>query len=283
MVVRFQIITAGLCAFLLNGALAATPTAGVKADDLTPSGTNNFAVHASSSSSSEVTFPTFTQIVVDGNVSVQLVAVNQSDASDIVSRYAKNAQVKVTAKDNVLSITSKGGKGSSSVKAKKAVIKLPVVMLTELTVSDFAQVSGTKVSAHDLVIHAKNHAQVSLTGDGVDLKDIEASGSSKVSVKWATGSHVDINQGANSQVELAGAVDDLYLQIKDHANFDGEYCRAQRIVAQGSDFARLKVMPVESLRAFTSDYSTVYYYKTPAYITQHSTDSSAILEANTRL
>ena len=58
--------------------------------------------------------------------------------------------------------------------------------------------------------------------------------------------------------------------------------RAQHILIQTKNFATAKLLPIQSLRAFATDFSNVYFYKMPDYISRYTRRSGNVLQLGKR-
>lgn len=219
----------------------------------------------------------FSSINANGNMALRIkqVPLQEADTIGINNNGPQWVQAKV--KHGVLYLTEK----ASQKKEPKAIVTIDTHRLFTLTLAGNASATSKNLHVKHLVINVNDNSDIKLAGMiGIDA--INQHGNSRVNVRWVDSKQLTIDSDGNGKITLAGVVNTMHARLNDHARLNAQYLRAQHVLVKTQDNATAKVLSRKSLRAFASNQSDIYYYKTPAHITRVSTQSGNILQLDWR-
>ncbi len=164
---------------------------------------------------------------------------------------------------------------------QRPVVTVTLPQLTRLVERGSAVIVGTAVKSSGLTIDARGSGTIQLAGM-VKLDRIHQRGSNRIWVRWVNSNTLTINSQDVGRISLAGVTNTLYARVKGRAVLDAQYLRINYAQVQATDEAVVKVMPVNTLRAFASNDANIYYYKYPKNITRDSSQSGNVLQMDWR-
>lgn len=221
----------------------------------------------------KTSLPAFSSIHVTGFVKVIIHGTNsKSPKSTAVTSHHSN-QVSIKIRHHTLYIRSLK---SALPRRKASIVKVRMYRLNKLDVYGRASVTAKNIKSDGLYLRADTIHPITL--DGILIVDrIINYGPSKIKIRWVKGKAISIRSMAG-RITLAGNVAELRAKLRNHAVLDAQYLRTQHALIQAKDYATAKIQPVQSLRAFASDNSNVYFYKNPEHISRNTSGSGNILQ-----
>jgi hypothetical protein len=156
-------------------------------------------------------------------------------------------------------------------------IKLSLNRLRQLTVSGEAHVIGGNLNTdYGLAITNCGSGFLWLSGP-LNVIKIENTGRAVVGLKGVMSQHLSILATAQGVIKLTGMTHLLLIRAFQQAIVDTRFMDSTIAFVQAGDDALVTVYTPESLRAFATDMSTIYYYTPPAHLIKHSAFSGNIL------
>ncbi|QLH43967.1 MAG: DUF2807 domain-containing protein [Coxiellaceae bacterium] len=154
-------------------------------------------------------------------------------------------------------------------------IWLPYLRELDLFHGAVAAVQGASGSNIRLVLN--DQSRISLQGY-VPVAEVDVAGDSMVDVSWVDTDHIQIIGRDNSEIHLAGAVRVLDARLYDNAVLDAKYLRSITALVYTCENAMAQVIATYSLNAFATDFSNIYYYRTPEKLVDFSEKSGNVLQ-----
>lgn len=150
--------------------------------------------------------------------------------------------------------------------------------IDRLTVNGNTSITANALQSHGLILAANTRGKITLNGTALKLNKISASGLSNISLKWATGKNIALFATGNSRIALAGNVGTVRAKLAGHSFLNAKYLRAQHTWLKTRNFAQAEVISSNSLQAYPSDSSNIYYYKTPKLLNPMNSQSGNTLQ-----
>lgn len=230
--------------------------------------------------------PYFNGIDVDDNIRV--IILNDDGGGPRVSKSLSD-HVSAQVKENVLILRRIADPNPRDKLGRKSfdrpMFHQPPVTVTVwahdlnfLRASEYARVTMEDVdTCCGIDIITSDNAQVRMRGV-INLKKLTTSGNSCVNAMWVKSYHVKMCITDHSKVVLAGYTCTLDAALNSSSNLDATFLRANEVYIKTTDYACAKVLPIFALYGFAKNYSGIYYYKTPQFITRNGTESGNVLQ-----
>lgn len=214
-----------------------------------------------------------TSLHITGDVSVTIKGLRSGDRSPSKIQQIDRKQVSSSIKNHVLYLRALA---PNRVGQPTPTVTVQMHQLDRLEVYGRSTVIGKNISSPALKIRSDNNKLIQLDGK-MNSVSINNYGPGDIKLRWVSGKTVTV-YSVGGLVELAGTADQFRVKLRNHAVVDAQYLRAKSVLAQTKDFAIAKVMPLESLRAFASGFSNIYFYKSPENLSRYSIQSGNILQ-----
>lgn len=204
-----------------------------------------------------------------------------SGQSSVVLTYGKGTALVAGSPDSFkhLKVYEKNGVlyfNSSNNPTQSTIIKIGMSNLRQLIVAGNATVNAEDFSGRYLKIVAKDHGSIKLRGR-VGAYNITQHGSGKIDIGWLDSYMLVVDSDGPGPIILAGTVEQILAKLADHAYLDARYLRARQASIFTTDHSTALVLPIDILKAFAADYSTINYYKRPKAITVVTKNHSNVL------
>lgn len=160
-------------------------------------------------------------------------------------------------------------------------LEVHAVALKKIVVRGPLQVDVQGFRHQKISLDSRGTGKINLKG-GYAPVNITQRGKSEVSIRWVSADTVEVSNSGFSILTLAGRADKMYINLRDHAVLNAQYLRANTIQIKTRGHSVAHVMPLDTLRAFATDTSNIYYYHSTQHITQHSERSGNVLQAGWR-
>lgn len=151
------------------------------------------------------------------------------------------------------------------------------LMLRKLTAKGKGLVKISGVHSHDLAVVVDDTAQVTINGMA-SLRSLDLNGSGRFTMYWVKGPWLKIRAHGHPQVQLAGVVDKLDVELHDEALFEGRYLRAKRAFVKTFDKAVAKISAVKRQHTLASDSSDIYFYNVSDMRTDFMAYNGSVLD-----
>ncbi len=136
--------------------------------------------------------------------------------------------------------------------------------LQSLTLNGTTSVMGDPIYSQWLNIDSEGQSHIILRGL-LNVNKLIIHGASDVSLRWVKSHHLVVRGYDSSEIFVAGTADILDAKLVDDSHLDARYLRSHTVLVETEDSATANVLPLNSLNAFASGNSNIYYYKTPNY------------------
>lgn len=222
-----------------------------------------------------VSVDTFDSIMLDGNMTLVLTNADKGSTTHTVKiSRPKGQSYDITVKDNVLHInqTTPWWEGVGA-----GTLTVDVGELKHLVVRDSASVSSEDFHCERLTIDADTAGTIKLAGK-IGVENITTKGPGLIDIAWVTSSNLIVDSYGSGTTKLSGTVDEIQARLSNHSVLDAQYLRAKVVSIQTKDYAKALVAPIDSLSAYTHDYSNVFYYQEPKHFSHFNTESGNVLQ-----
>jgi len=211
--------------------------------------------------------PPFKAIELNKNTTIELA--NGSYAVNITGpeKYLYDDQVSVT--NQVLHV-------GASKSASNTTIRVFAPGLKKIAVTDNAVVNAKDFQTTDLTIIAKNNGAINLEGQYI-INRIYQYGNGRINIDWINSDRLFIDSHSSGPICLAGTVNSMIAKLTHNASLDARYLRAQKASVFTTDTAQADITVLDTLEAFATDRSNIYYYKRPRNITVVTKESGNVL------
>ena len=218
--------------------------------------------------------PSFSAINVLGPIHLKLRSTRSSkpSATRILSRNSH--RVSASVKHHTLFLRMRD---THLPNLKPTTVKIRIYRLQKLNVYGDASVIGTNINSDGLVIKANTTGRIALSGH-IKLDKLENFGPGQIKLRRITGARILIKCKADGHVTLTGSAEEMVAEVTNHAILDTQYLKTNHVMIKTNDFTLAKVFPINSLRAFATDFSNIYYYKPPKHLTRDASQSGNILQ-----
>lgn len=252
---------------ILTACLTLTMTAAFAANNLpTPRPT-----------STKLNLPSFSAIHVTGRVEVLINGTRSKNRGDTFFKINHPQQIAARIRHHILYLRALS---NASPNAKPPIVNVHLYRLNKLDVFGQASIVGNHIRSNGLYLHADTTGNITLNGKLL-VERIRNYGPSRIHLRWVTGKKIRIRSDAGRMI-IAGSAGQVRIKLRNHAKLDAQYLRAKHVLVQTRDFSVASVLPVISLRAFATDFSHVYFYKTPEYISRYTNRSGNVLQLGRR-
>ena len=95
---------------------------------------------------------------------------------------------------------------------------------------------------------------------------------------WINSDHLHITASGKTQIRLAGNVGMLEVNAIDDAHVDGRYLRADNAYIKTANTAEVDASVLDHLSGFASNFSNIYYFKSPLALTRHTYQSGVVMQ-----
>ncbi len=221
--------------------------------------------------------PTFSSVHIRGFINVMIQGKKAQGTSDTVIESYNPQWVNAKVSHHTLYLRVLHAALPSRI---APTVTLHLHRLKQLEVYGRASVIGRNIKSDGLYLRSNTTRNITLQGNLV-LKHVINKGLGHIKLRWVRGRSARV-QGLAGSIQLAGSVDQLRVKLRHHAVLDAQYLRANHIFIQTKQFSSAKVLPVQSLRAFATDFSNIYYYKEPKVISRYTDHSGNVLQAGRR-
>lgn len=107
---------------------------------------------------------------------------------------------------------------------------------------------------------------------------IEQHGTGMISMDSINAKNLDIMTNTPGLIRVGGSVDNLTVRAYGNGKVDAKYLRTKDATVQTNGISEVAVMPYNSLNAFASGNSYIYYYETPEFFAPRAVGSGNILQ-----
>lgn len=225
----------------------------------------------------KLSLPTFSAINATGRINVMIIGTHSKNPSDTVVENKNPQWVTAKVRNHVLYLHALS---AASPSLKAPTVKVRMYRLNKLEAYGRASITAKNVQSDGLYLHADTTRNITLSGK-LAVNQIRNYGPSHINLRWVKGKEINIQSYAG-RITLAGRADQVRVKLRNHAILDAQYLRTKHVVVQTKDFSVAKVLPIDSLRAFATDHSNVYFYKTPQHISRYTSRSGNILQMGRR-
>jgi hypothetical protein len=156
-------------------------------------------------------------------------------------------------------------------------ISIGVPYLNYVATDGNAVVRGNHVQSAGLTLIAAGDSQINLTGH-LNVKRIDAHDDSDIALRWVSGSNVTVSADGGAQVTMAGNVNVLQAALQGGSCLHAKYLRSKVILVHTMQRTIATVFPLQSLYAFATDRSNIYYYTDPHYTLTDTHISGNVLQ-----
>lgn len=212
--------------------------------------------------------PWFNSIETDGDFDIQIhtsrtnrVLIQQT-ASDIDSRVEGGVLHLVVIPPPEDKTAKHSDEPPMPMEPIKVTVWMPELQTLHLNGTD--SVMGDPIYSQWLNIEGEGQSHVILRGL-INVNKINIHGASDVSLRWVQSQHLIVRGYDTSEIFLAGTADVLDAKLMDDAHLDARYLRSHTVLVQTEGGAKANVLALNSLNAFASGDSNIYYYKSPRY------------------
>ncbi len=160
---------------------------------------------------------------------------------------------------------------------KRPVLIVRINSLKKITVAGPTNVTARNLRGQGVDIYASGFGKINLLGV-LNIDHIKQSGSNQITVRWVKSDTVYINSTGAGSIRLAGTARALYARVLGHSTLHAAYLRTHYVQVQATDQAVAYVCPVDTLRAFASNFGNIYYYKYPKNMTLDTEQSGNVLQ-----
>lgn len=105
----------------------------------------------------------------------------------------------------------------------------------------------------------KSHSTLKLRISAPDIKKIEASGVSRVSLTNVKNTGLEVDTSGASKINLSGETDKLVVEVSGASNIDAENLRSRSASIDASGASKVSVFATESIRSDASGASKIVY------------------------
>jgi len=224
---------------------------------------------------SVVNMARFTGIHANGNLSITL---NPGNARYQVVKNPNQQYVSATVKGRQLYLNEVTVPHHQP---QRVHVTVRMNQLHTIDTTGKVSIKAKNIRASHLHIHASGQSHVNLAGN-MDVRQINASQNAHVFLRWVNSKQLQIHESGRAYTKISGVANQVQAKVKNASILNATYLRTQHMWAQTQNSARISTLPINSLRAFASDQSNIYFYKMPAHLTRLSTGSGNILQLDWR-
>ncbi len=149
--------------------------------------------------------------------------------------------------------------------------------LTTLNATESTVHSNRITITHPLNITANGDARINLTGM-IDVNSINAADDANITLSWVNSPNLTIDAAGRSHLQLSGHVQTSNIHLADYAALEARSLTTVNNKTKTEDHALANIKVMNTLRAFASNDSGIYYTAKPAHLTRSSLDQANILE-----
>lgn len=221
-----------------------------------------------------ISLPPFYSIETDGNFDVVLVP--GQPRVEIKNSQANSVHIYVS--NGVLHLnTLENNEKNAPQNTVPINVRVATQNLNDLVLSDGTAITAQNVYGRDMVINVGDQSHVVLNGY-INISKIIAGSDSYVNIHWVNSTNLAIVAHDHSEIYLAGVANRMVARLRDNAHLDAKYLRAKEAWVKTKDSAIADVLATNSLSAFASDNSNIYYYKNPTNLVEYSQLSGNVLQ-----
>lgn len=256
----------------------------------------------------------FTQLIIDGNVDVDIktgkspssILITGTGGNDLLhahvqeshdtlrlkvdSGYPREGVMHVVVSTQYLNnLVVKNNKGrinvigldssyfNADIESDTSLILNGTIGLHHLVTKGNASVHIQGINSPSLKVWMQDNSTVDLAGVA-NLKLLKTSGSGKLRMYWVNSDYLTIRQSDNSQVELAGVAKIVDVELTDNAYFNGRYLRVGKGYAKTMNNSRADVQFLKAQSTLANDNSVINTFGKPAYENDLMGRSGAVLD-----
>lgn len=156
-------------------------------------------------------------------------------------------------------------------------ISIKLKELKELIVYGPTEVASKYFPTTGLKLVAQGYGKISIGKVG-KLNIIEQKGNNTINISGIETETLDVNTSGFGKTTLSGKAESLYARLNEAAILKARNLAADKVIVQTHGNAQAYVHPLESLRAFAHEASTIYYYKQINELTSQPVQSGNVLE-----
>lgn len=239
--------------------------------------TSLYAIPQPAPTKTTLKLPAFSAIHATGRMNLIITGTKSNNPSDTVVENKNPQWVEAKVQGHVLYLRALNAAEPSRT---PPIIKVHLYQLDKLDVYGRVTITGTDIKSDGLYMRADNTRDITLNGKLV-VDQIRNYGPGHITLKWVSGNAISVQSYAG-EISLAGKAKQLRVKLRNHAVLDAQYLRTQHVLAQTKDFSVAKVLPIDSLRAFATDFSNIYFYKTPQHLSRYTNRSGNVLQMGRR-
>ncbi len=136
--------------------------------------------------------------------------------------------------------------------------------------------SGIRTSS--LVIYTRGNSGVYLRGSG-NVQRVQNDSSRDIDLGWVTSRSIVIAGSGTGWVRLSGGYADiLTARLRNGACLQAENLKANKVYVETEGYSIARIQPVNSLYAFATDDSNIYYFRVPREIAGYTKESGNVLK-----
>ncbi len=156
------------------------------------------------------------------------------------------------------------------------------VGLQQLVLKNIKQARIAGLKSTDLLVSICDSGPVTLKGD-VGIRELQVSDSGRVAITWVHSKELLVQLTDTQQVFLAGVAGLLITTVNDQAQLNAKYLRANKAFVRTTQQGLAEVAVLDSLNAYASDQSNIYYYLQPRLLGRYYQDHGSILDRGEQL
>ncbi len=151
------------------------------------------------------------------------------------------------------------------------------ISLRSLLANNAGNITLAHVSSQNLDVNTSGSGNIQLVGV-VALHNLRSSGLGRISVYWINSKRVIVRGDNAGHIFLAGTANLLDAEMSDTAVLDAKYLRVKnKTFVNTIGSSRAEVTTYDSLNAFASGSSNIYFYQHPLVLGKYMRDSGSVL------
>jgi hypothetical protein len=157
-------------------------------------------------------------------------------------------------------------------------ITVRMYRLNKLDAHGPVSIVGKNIQSNGLYLRTDSSRDITLMGK-MALKSINNTGAGTINMRGVTARSISIRSSAGN-ITLAGTADEAHIKLFHNAQLHSQFLRTKSIFVRTQASSTATVLPIDSLHAFASDNSHVYYGRKPKTMSRYTSHSGSVLLLN---
>lgn len=219
----------------------------------------------------------FKRIVADSDISITLRNSNKPQVAVMNREHPGRDLVITIVKNGTLYLKDAAAPSDARIRDKPLQVLVDANGIDMVVLYKKSSLYAPNYRTHNLRVLSFSAGNVILHGP-LQSNHIEQHGTGMISMDSIKAKQLNIMTNGPGLIRVAGSVDTLTVRALGNGKVDAKYLRTKDATIQTNGISEVAVLTDNSLNAFASGSSYIYYYKTPAFVVPRTVGSGNILQ-----